>query len=188
MEIFRRLGAFLLDILQTVVLALAIFLFVYLFLLQPHKIKGDSMLPNFQDGEFLLTEKVSYRFSQPKRGDIVVFAAPPNENEDFIKRIIALAGDRIVVKEGRIYINDFPLLESYLSENIATEGSKFLENGEEYLVKPDEYILLGDNRPRSSDSRTWGPVKRDKIVGKVWIVYWPIPKAGLVREVIYAGF
>jgi len=92
-----RFGAFFLDILQVVVFAVAIFLFVYLLLLQPHKIKGSSMFPNFADGEFLLTDKVTYRFGEPKRGDVVVFKAPPNDREEFIKRIIGLPNDKIFV-------------------------------------------------------------------------------------------
>src|SRR3989344_7510790 len=106
MDIFRRLGAFFLDILEVVVFAVAIFLFLYLLVLQPHKIKGQSMEPNFADGEYLLTDKVTYRFSEPKRGDVVVFEAPGTNNEEFIKRIIGLPGEQISLKDGKVAINN----------------------------------------------------------------------------------
>lgn len=96
--LFQRLGSFFLDILQVVVFAVSIFLFVYLLILQPHKIKGASMEPNFHDGEFLLTDKLSYRFGNPGRGDVVVFKAPPDDHDEFIKRIIGLPGDLVMVK------------------------------------------------------------------------------------------
>ena len=92
MPLLKRLGAFFLDILQVIVFAVAIFLFIYLLVLQPHKIKGDSMQPNFPDGEYLLTDKVSYRLGDPKRGDVVVFEAPSTTGEEFIKRIIEFGG------------------------------------------------------------------------------------------------
>ncbi|MDO8452571.1 MAG: signal peptidase I, partial [bacterium] len=94
-EYFKRLGSFILDILQTVVMAVAIFMTVYLFLMRPHQVSGRSMIPNFQDGEYLLTEKVSYRLHEPKRGDVVVFSAPPTRRQEYIKRIIGVPGDRI---------------------------------------------------------------------------------------------
>ena len=96
---FKRLGTFFLDILQTIVLALAIFMVVYFFLMQPHQVRGSSMFPNFKDGEYLLTDKISYRLSNPKRGDVIVFEAPPNRREDFIKRIIGLPGEEITLKQ-----------------------------------------------------------------------------------------
>ena len=109
--VFGALGTFLLDILQVVVFAVAIFLFVYLLILQPHKIKGQSMDPTFKDGEFLLTDKVTYRFGEPKRGDVVVFKAPPDDHDEYIKRIIGLPGDNVKVEGGRGYINQVALPE-----------------------------------------------------------------------------
>jgi signal peptidase I len=98
----NKLSAFFLDILEVVVFAIAIFLFLYLLVLQPHKIKGQSMEPNFQDGEFLLTDKVTYRFSEPKRGDVIVFEAPGTNNEEFIKRIMGLPGESISINNGKL--------------------------------------------------------------------------------------
>src|SRR3989304_9283496 len=98
--LIKRLTAFFLDILEVVVFAVAIFLFVYLLVLQPHKIKGLSMDPNFADGEYLLTDKVTYRFGEPKRGDVIVFEAPVNRRDDYIKRFIALPAVNVLFKDG----------------------------------------------------------------------------------------
>src|SRR3989337_4243279 len=98
----RRLGAFFLDIIEVVVFAIAIFLFLYLLVLQPHKIKGASMEPNFPNGEYLLTDKVTYRFREPERGDVIVFEAPGTNGEEFIQRILGLPGDKVSLREGDV--------------------------------------------------------------------------------------
>src|SRR3989344_8914338 len=103
--LIKRLTAFFLDILEVVVFAIAIFLFIYLLVLQPHKIKGSSMDPNFADGEFLLTDKVTYRFREPDRGDVIVFEAPGTNGDEFIKRILALPGEQVSLRNGKVYIN-----------------------------------------------------------------------------------
>ena len=185
MLMLKRLGIFFLDILQVVVFAVSLFLFTYLLVLQPHKIRGDSMQPNFPDGEHLLTDKVTYRFSTPKRGDVIVFKAPGTENEEFIKRIIALPGEKVSIKEGKIHINDKKLDEAYLSQTLNTSGGLFLGEGEEMRVPDNSYFVMGDNRPFSSDSRVWGFVPKNKITGRAWIVYWPIGEAGAVDNPQY---
>lgn len=154
------------EIFQTALISLGIFLFVYIFLVQPHRVKGDSMVSNFQDGELLLTEKVSYRFSEPKRGDVVVFEAPVGRQVDFIKRIIGLPGDRVEIKGGSVFVNGNKILEPYISA--LTQGEENVKLGE------NEYFVLGDNRTASSDSRIFGSIKRKSIRGRVWFVYWPI--------------
>jgi len=184
MEIFRKMGAFFMDMLQVVVFAVSIFLFLYLLVMQPHKIKGNSMQPNYPDGEYLLTDKVSYRFNEPKRGDVVVFEAPDGEDE-YIKRIIGLPGERVSLIEGKIHVNGQPLNESYLSDMLYTNGSLFLKDGDEVVVPQNEFFVMGDNRPYSSDSRSWGFVPKNKITGRAWIIYWPPQKAGKVQEVAY---
>ena len=183
--ITRRLGAAIVDILQTVVLAVAIFLVVYLFLFQPHQVKGDSMFPNMLDGEYLLTDKLSYRLGKPDRGDIVVFAAPPNPSEDYIKRIIGLPGESVLIRDGKVYINGSELRESYLPDSLITSAGQSLSEGSEMVLADDEYFVLGDNRPNSSDSRRWGPVKRKKLVGRAWVVYWPPKEAGAIDHAEY---
>src|SRR4030042_1316234 len=150
----QKLSAFFLDILEVVVFAIAIFLFLYLLVLQPHKIKGQSMEPNFQDGEFLLTDKVTYRFSKPKRGDVIVFEAPGTNNEEFIKRIIGLPGEQVSLKDGKVAINNQVLSETYLPDTLKTESGNFLKEEQTITVPEDHYIVMGDNRVASSDSRT----------------------------------
>ena len=181
----KRLGAFFLDILEVVVFAIAIFLFVYLLVLQPHKIKGDSMQPNFPNGEYLLTDKVSYRFGEVERGDVVVFEPPGSEGEEYIKRIIGLPGEEISVKGGKVYINGSLLDESYISDSLQTSGGSFLNENATVDVPSDYYFVLGDNRVASSDSRMWGFVEKDKITGRAWLVYWPPPSVGLIENVTY---
>jgi signal peptidase I len=185
MDIVRRLGAFFFDILQVVVFAIALFLFMYLLVFQPHKIKGDSMQPNYPDGEYLLTDKVTYRFNEPKRGDVVVFEAPGGGGDEYIKRIIGLPGETVSVRDGKVYVNNQLLNEAYLSQTLFTSGGVFLENNSSVIVPTNEYFVLGDNRPYSSDSRAWGFVAKRKISGRAWLIYWPPQKAGVVAKVSY---
>ena len=182
----KRLGAFFLDIIQVVVFAVAVFLFVYLLILQPHKIKGASMLPNFPDGEYLLTDKVSYRFHEPKRGDVVVFEPPTAmAGEEFIKRIVALPNEKVSVSEGKVYINGKLLEESYIPDDVQTLSGTFLQEGQEAEIPEGHYFVLGDNRLHSSDSRAWGFVEKEKITGRAWLVYWPPQEAGIIKATNY---
>lgn len=174
---FAKLGAFFMDILEVIVLAVGIFLIVYLLILRPHKIKGASMEPNFPDNEYLLTEKVSYYKKNPERGDVIVFKPPISEDE-FIKRIIGLPGDTVMVLNGRVFVNDTELKEDYIK--IDTNASTFLSEGEKYTVPQENYFVMGDNRPHSSDSRSWGPVTKKVITGKAWLIYYPFKLAGFV--------
>src|SRR3972149_10809430 len=141
---FRRRGAFFLDILEVLVFAVAIFLFIYLLVLQPHKIKGASMDPNFFDGEYLLTDKVTYRFGEPKRGDVIVFKAPTGDGDEFIKRIIGLPGDTVSVKNGAVYVDGKGLNEDYIPEISPTYGGSFLQENEPFTVQENSYFVLGD--------------------------------------------
>ncbi len=184
MEILKKVTSFFFDIIEVVVVALAIFVVVYLFLFQPHQVKGASMDPNFHDGEYILTDKVSYRFGAPKRGDVVIFRAPQNRELDYIKRVIGLPGERIKVYADQVFINGQILNESYL-KNTPTYPGDFLRSGQEFQIPADEYIVLGDNRLHSSDSRAWGPVAREDIIGKAWLRYWPPQDFGLLPSVSY---
>lgn len=169
MEPQNRLFAIVKEILQTALISLGIFFLVYIFLVQPHRVKGDSMFPNFKDGELLLTEKISYRIYKPSRGDVVVFKAPGARNVDYIKRIIGLPGEEIKITEGKIYINNEKLDEPY--ETQISDGDVNL------TLANEEYFVMGDNRGASSDSRSFGPIKKNTIRGKTWLVYWPIIKS-----------
>ena len=182
-NLLRRLWLWFLDFIETIVIALAIFVVVYRFLFQPHQVKGSSMYDNFHDGEYLLTDKVSFRFRSPERGDVVVFKAPQNEDYDYIKRIIALPGDAVKISGGRIYLNNTLLDEAgYLDARITTHAGIYAKEGQTVTVPAAEYFVMGDNRSNSSDSREWGPVPAANLVGRAWLRYWPINQIGVVDK------
>jgi signal peptidase I len=187
----KRIGSFFVDTIETVVIALSIFLVVYLFLMQPHQVDGISMFPNFHDKDYILTDKVSYRFGDPKRGDVVVFHAPPRADCpkdtacDFIKRVIALPGDSIRIQSGAYYVNDAKLPESYIASDVFTRGARFLGENVTYTLKENEYFVTGDNRPHSSDSREWGPISKQEIVGRGFLRYWPLNRLGFLPKATY---
>ena len=185
MNFFRRVGSFFFDLVETVVMAMAIFVIIYLFLFQPHQVKGNSMYPNFHDGEYILTDKISYRLRQPKRGEVIIFHAPHNEEYDYIKRIIGLPGDKVKIEQDRIFVNNQILNEKYLPANYDVHPGSFLKLGQTITVPEGYYFVLGDNRNHSSDSREWGFVPKGNIVGKAWFCYWPTSLFGIIPEVDY---
>ena len=184
----QKIVDWVLDFVETIVSSLAIFFVIYIFIVQPHQVNGHSMDPNLQTGEYLLTEKVSYRFREPKRGDVVVFQAPISsgcigDNCDYIKRIIALPGETVKVSEGKIFVNDQQLDESqYLSSSVISGAGNFTAGGQEITLGDNQYFVCGDNRSQSSDSRAWGPIERDSIVGRAFFSYWPIGTFGLIKQ------
>lgn len=183
MNFLKKVGHFFLDIIQTVTLALSIFVVVYLFLFQPHQVRGQSMYPNFSNQDFLLTDKITYRFHQPQRGDVIVFKAPSSEpcaeiECEYIKRIVGLPGEEIMIKDNQVWINGKILTESYLPADYQTQPGHYLKEGQSYQIPPDTYIVLGDNRDHSRDSREFGPVNH--IIGLARFRYWPPARAGLV--------
>jgi len=182
------LGVFILEFVQSIVLALSVFVILYLFVAQPNEVKGSSMMSNFVDGEYLLTDKISYRVGNPERGDVVVFKAPPSEpcSEDeceYIKRIIGLPGDRVLVRDGHVYVNGEMLSEDFLPTGIDTQPGAYNLEGVEKMVPEGYYLCFGDNRPHSRDGREFGPVSEDSIIGKAFFKYWPLGSVGLVEEV-----
>jgi len=145
------------------------------------------MLTSFEDGEFLLTDKISYRFHPPARGDVIVFKAPKTEpcseiECEYIKRIIGIPGDQVMVSKEKVYVNGKPLLEAYLDLGTATSAGVVLSEGKEIIVPENYYLPMGDNRNHSRDGREFGPIPRASIVGKAFFRYWPINKAGLVKH------
>lgn len=140
------------------------------------------MYPTYHDGEYLLTDKITYRSRQPLYGDVIVFKAPVNENFDFIKRVIAIPGQTVMISGGEVYVDGNELKEPYLSEEVKTASGQFLKEGMTYTVPADTVMAFGDNRDHSSDSRDWGPVPNGNIVGKVFFRYWPSDKVGLINE------
>lgn len=186
----RLIWNFFLDTIETIVIAAAIFVIVYLFLVQPHQIRGVSMVPTFQDREYILTDKISYRFSSPERGDVIVFQAPKDHELDFIKRIIGLPGEKIKIQNGNVFVyndkfsNGLQVSEPYTSDPYTSPGD-YAKEGEVIIIGSDQYFVMGDNRPRSSDSRFWGLVSRKEIIGKAWLRYWPLNKIKLIPGLKY---
>ncbi len=176
---FENLKSHIIDFIQTLVVFGAIFALIYLFVTQPHKVSGNSMIPTFKNGDYILTDKISYRFGNPKKGDIIVLKNPRDETQDFIKRIIATPGDTLKIENSKVYVNGQNLLESYLPANTPTRTGNFLTEGQEVKAGINQYFVLGDNRQHSSDSREWGAVTKEEIVGKVFFRYWPPQNFGL---------
>ncbi len=183
----KRIFSFFLDSVQALVLALSVFVLLYLFVAQPNQVHGNSMLPNFQNKEFLLTEKISFHLREPERGEIVVFKAPPSEPcaEDeceYIKRVIGLPGETVRVLNGRIWINGELLDEEYIPDDFITSPGSYLREGKPIIISEGEYLVLGDNRPHSRDGREFGPVPKENIVGRAVIRYWPVQSLGVVEQ------
>lgn len=182
---------FVVDLLQSIVIALFVCIVLYLFILTPNQVDGYSMCPNFDDGQLLLTNKLSVWLGNSgvgqglgldySKGDIVVFQ-PPTRDKALIKRIIATTGDRVGVRDGKVYINGERLAENYLPTERRTEGGSYIAEGEEVLVDEGKYILMGDNRGNSLDSRfnEIGQVPREWLQGKVILTYWPLNTFGVV--------
>lgn len=185
-NLIRRVLAFFFDLIETVVMALAVFVIFYLFLFQPHQVKGSSMYPTFYDGEYILTDKFSYRLREPKRGEVIIFRAPGHEEYDYIKRIIGMPGDTIKIENNKVIINNQILDEVYLPSDYYTSAGSFLRSGQSVTVPEGQFFALGDNRAHSSDSREWGFVPRQNLVGRAWFRYWPPKRVGLIKENKYA--
>ncbi|MBU1292317.1 signal peptidase I [Patescibacteria group bacterium] len=174
----KKVFIFIWEVVKIVVISLAIIIPIRYFLIQPFFVRGSSMEPNFDNGQYLVINEIGYRFEDPTRGQVIVFKNPINPSEYYIKRIIGLPDEAVEVKDGRviIYNKEFPegqLLDEsvYLSEGIITQGNIHLKLGE------DEYFVLGDNRGKSSDSRQWGVLPGDNIIGRVWLRAWPFDTA-----------
>lgn len=141
------------------------------------------MYPTFKDKEYILTNLISLRFENPKRGDVIVFKAPTDENKDFIKRVMAVPGDSISISEGKVYVNGKQVDEhKYLADSVYTGQGSFLQEGEVETVPPNNYFVMGDNRTASSDSREWGFLKRSEVIGKSFFVYWPLQHFRVIRS------
>ncbi len=182
---FASLGSFVFSSIEAIVVALAISVVLYLFFMTPHEVVGTSMVPNFQNGEHLIANKVLYKFADPVRGDVVIFKY--SETQDFIKRVIGLPGDTVSLRDGRFYVNNQLLDESsYLDPSVYTSGAEALREGETLPIQEGYYFVVGDNRPHSSDSRVFGAVPREDIKGKAWLVYFPFNNFRIVKHEDYA--
>jgi signal peptidase I len=146
------------------------------------------MWPSFYSGEYLLTDKLTYRFRDPERGEVVIFEAPagarcPQELQcDFVKRVIGLPGEKLEIREGNVFINGIQLKEPYIASELT--ANTFMNSADTFSINLDgTYFVMGDNRSHSSDSRAWGPINKDSIIGKAWFRYWPPQKAGFIPQI-----
>ena len=183
----KNFFSFVLELVKIVVISLVIIIPVRYFLIQPFYVRGASMEPNFHDHEYLIIDEITYRFSDAKRGDIIVFRYPNNPREYFIKRLIGLPGEQVQIKNGQVNIyNDefssgFILEEPYLEEGVKTYGL----SESKVTLGDNEYFVLGDNRNSSKDSRSFGPVNETFLTGKVLFRGWPFDKIQLFSEQVY---
>ena len=181
----RAIGAFF-DFLQGIVVVLAILVMVYLFIMSPQEINGASMEPNFHNGEFILTNKILYKFREPQRGDVVIFKSPGNKEIDYIKRIIGLPGDTVSVSNNAFYVNGQKVEEPYLASDTPIFGGSYLAEGQSVVVPPGSYFMAGDNRAHSSDSREFGPIAETDFIGTAIFRYWPFSQMGTIPHPTYA--
>ncbi len=170
----RKFFASLLEVLEIAVIAVAAVFIVRTYLVQPFLVSGTSMIPTFNSGDYVLTDELTFRFQPPERGEVIVFHDPQDWSTYFIKRVIGLPGERVVIKDDEITIynsshpNGFVLDETYLPAGTVTSGNI------DITLSSTSYYMLGDNRPYSYDSRSWGPLPAANIVGLVRFRLWPI--------------
>ena len=171
--------AILREVVETAIMTLVIFLLVRAGF-QNFRIEGQSMETNLHDGEFLIVNKLLYYIHPPQRGDVVVFHSPQNPRKDFIKRVVGLPGEEVELIDGEVYADGVRLYETYISNR----GGRSW--GPE-VIGEFEYFVLGDNRDNSSDSRSWGMLDGNAIIGKAWVSYWPPRTWGLVPHYTFAA-
>ncbi|MCX6796543.1 MAG: signal peptidase I [Candidatus Falkowbacteria bacterium] len=184
----KNFFVFVLELLKIIIISLVIIIPVRYFLIQPFYVKGASMEPNFFDSEYLIIDEITYRFHEPMRGDIIVFRYPKEPQEYYIKRIIGLPGEEVQIKDGgiTIYSSTNPegsiLHENYLDPNLKTNSL----TQEKISLSEKEYYVLGDNRNQSKDSRSFGPVDKSFIIGRVLFRGWPFNRVTVFETPQYS--
>lgn len=161
------------EFVRSIIIALLIVIPIRAWVAQPFIVQGNSMVPSFHHGEYLIIDEFSYHFRKPERGEVVVFRYPRQTSQFFIKRVIGLPGDRIDIKSGSVWVNGDALDEAYLFPLHATVPDASA------VLGVDEYFVLGDNREASSDSRVWGNLNERFIVGKTLLRLWPLTRIGM---------
>lgn len=162
------------EVSESLIIAVVLALLIRTFMFQPFYIPTGSMEPNLMVQDHIIVNKVSYKLGEPERGDIVVFKYPVNPKKDFVKRLVGKPGERVEIRSGKVYINGSPMPEEYLPA-----GIKFSDFGP-VIVPENSYLMLGDNRSNSEDSRVWGPLPGDLIIGKAVLIYWPFDRVQML--------
>ena len=178
---------------ESIIIAFLLAMIIRTFLVQAFKIPTGSMRPTLMEGDIILVNKFVYgakipftelrlpALIHPARGDVIVFIYPENPKKDFIKRLVAFPGDRVQIKDGTVYINDKPLLESLFSSRYYYNRGDFGQQGQEMLVPPGSFFVLGDNSASSQDSRYWGFVPAKNVIGKAMVIYWPPQRIRIIK-------
>lgn len=181
----RSAAGCLFELVETVVLTVIIFLVIQTLVAQPYKVEQHSMENTLLPDQYVLVDKITPRFSDYGRGDVIVFEPPPEYRGDgtpFIKRVIGLPGDMIEIHDGAVYVNDARLEEPYVRQDEPTQASG---SASSWAIGAGDLFVLGDNRENSSDSRVFGPVRRDSVVGRAWLRYWPLEAFGILAHPTY---
>ncbi len=164
------------EVLEVLVLTVLLFLGARL-LVQNYRVDGPSMMPTLYNHEYILVDKALYYVASPHRGDVIVFAFPRDTTQDYVKRVIGVPGDTVsVAQDGSVTVNGDPIQEPYVNDLL----NPYL--AQTWHLGKNQYFVLGDNRGNSSDSRDWGPVPRNDIIGKASLVYWPLPDLHLLAN------
>jgi signal peptidase I len=165
------------EVFEVVVLAVILY-FGISFAVQAVHVEGLSMYATLDNNDYLIANKIDYRLHSPQRGDIIILRPPADNSKDFIKRVIALPGEKLLIRDSKIYINGHKLDEPYLPEFWTTFNNWPNDGTDGKVMRPNEYFVMGDNRNRSQDSRIFGPISRDRIDGRAWFRIWPLDHFG----------
>ena len=170
-------SSFLRELAEVVLLAVILYIGIS-FAVQTVHVEGLSMFATLDDNDYLIANKIDYRLHAPQRGDIIILRPPNNNSTDFIKRVIALPGERLLIRDGVVYINGRRLIEPYLPEAWVVFANWPVNNPNGMVIPANEYFVMGDNRNKSQDSRYFGPIGRDRIDGRAWFRIWPLNHFG----------
>ncbi|KKS03031.1 MAG: Signal peptidase I [candidate division WWE3 bacterium GW2011_GWF2_41_45] len=170
------------DLIELLLIGTTVFLLVYILVGQFLEVSGSSMHPYLLDKEQIIAEKLSIKFDPLKRGEVIIFWHPKTKSDLLVKRVVGLPGERIKIENGFVFIDGKKLEEPYLASNVVTKGTDFLAEGQEHKIAEGYYIVLGDNRSESTDSRYWGPVQKDTVIGRALAVFYPINNIRLLNE------
>ncbi|TMG61392.1 MAG: signal peptidase I [Chloroflexi bacterium] len=170
-------GSLLREVAEVLVLAVILYIGIS-FAVQAVHVEGLSMFATLDDNDYLIANKIDYRLHAPQRGDIIILRPPTSNSTDFIKRIIALPGEKLLIRSGIVYIDGHRLVEPYLPEEWTNENNYPTDGTDGKVIPPNNYFVMGDNRNRSQDSRFFGPISRDRIDGKAWFRIWPLNQFG----------
>ncbi len=172
----QSLGHYVWEVLQTLILAGLLIIVFRTFLFQNYIVEGNSMIPTLEPAQRLIVSRISYILGEPERGDVIVFQFPHEPNRDFVKRILGLPGETVAIENGVVFIDGEPIpREEYLDYTSPTSMAPL-------LLSDEEYFVMGDNRPGSSDSRSWGPLARRYIIGQAYLVYYPFAEFGILEH------